>query len=119
MKAIEKEFSTIEQVDQFLWTMSNAYSMVLNQHLIINDAQAEIEHLRRIDKECMDYEVESKSSCPFVFWLCLRTRGAEGGENKQYVMNKIESRKDVAICVMKVEYNGKYIVTFKQKEIKL
>lgn len=118
MKKIEKEFATIEQVENFLWNMCNAYSLVLNQHLIIHDAQIEIEHLNIIDRECREYEVESNSSCPYIFWLGLRTRGAEGGENKEYVMNKIESYRDVAICAFKVEYNGSYIVSYKQKEVK-
>ena len=118
MKKIEKEFATIEQVENFLWNMCNSYSLVLNQHLIINDAQAEIEHLKRIDMECRAYEVESKSKCPYTFWIGLRTRGAEGGENREYVKNKIESHIDVTICVFKVEYKGQYIVSYKQREVK-
>lgn len=118
MKKIEKEFATIEQVENFLWNMCNAYSMVLNQHLIINDAQIDIDHLKRIDRECREYEVESNSSCPYTFWIGLRTRGSEGGEDKEYVKNKIESHGDVVICVFKIEYNGQYIVSYKQKEVK-
>lgn len=118
MKKFEKEFATVEQVENFLWNMCNAYSMVLNSHLIINDAQIEIEHLKRIDKECREYEVESNSSCPYIFWIGLRTRGAEGSENKDAVKSKIESHGDVAICVFKVEYNGSYIVSYRQREMK-
>lgn len=107
-----KTFQTIEQTSNFIETMCNAYSVILENYFINSDGKISVRHLQRIHIECERY------GCDYTFWIGIRTRGVESAENKAHVTKRITDLNDKAVCAIKVEYTkGEFTVTYKKRSI--
>lgn len=117
---IERKFKSIEEVKGFVSTMCMSYSMVLNQHLIEGDGKISVEHLTRIHEECVAYENQdpARNSCPYTFWIGIRTRGVESAENKESVKAKVAAVHDITLCAIKIERTGEdFTVSYRQRPL--
>lgn len=113
----KRPLATFEEVCDFIEMIGTCYSVVINTKLITNDLEAELERLKRIDRECKYYEKKNKSTCPYVFYIGIRTRGAEGAESADAFKSKMADRNDITVFTFNIEYNGKYIVSYRQAEV--
>lgn len=113
----KRPLATFEEVCDFIEMIGTCYSVVINTKLITNDLEAEMKHLKRVDRECKDYEKKNKSACPYVFYIGIRTRGAEGAESAEAFKSKMADRNDITVFTFKIEYNGQYIVSYRQAEV--
>ena len=107
-----KTFQTIELTCNFIETMCNAYSVVLEQPFIESDGKISVSHLQRIDTECSEY------GCDYNFWIGIRTRGVESSESKAHVIKRVMDLNDKTICAIKVEYReGEFAVSYNKRSI--
>ena len=113
----KRPLATFEEVCDFVEMIGTCYSVVINTKMIYKDLEAAMKHLKKIDKECKDYEKESKRACPYVFYIGIRTRGVEGSESIEAISRKMENPNDITVFTFKIEYNGQYIVSYRQAEV--
>ena len=107
-----KVFKSIEEAQSFISTMCNAYTTVLDQHLISHDSQIDMEVLLDVHNEC------ESVGCTYAFWIGIRRRGCESSTNKYHVINRIKELGDECLCAIKVSNeNGVIEVCYKQNQL--